>query len=307
MIASCYEPNGKYFNSEKIKVWEEWRNNFEKFYDDLLPLYKKAKKKYPTYKRRMKRGKKFENASDKLKGTHIYFTRIDKSEGYIPSNVCFTTPDWTMRYRQNSHRIIVGGKIKFIPEIHDEFNEAGKQVLESSIRQKVVEKKDFTNISDYKHYKYEGEYYTREEISDMFNIPTRRLTHFLRKYGEDAVQKALEYKEPSKIFYDGSQYAIYQLVQKIKTENKTELSEQVITGRVRLLREKKNKFTKKDVKNILDREKVEAVFISMGDKQEKLSDVCRVRNFPYKLAWRRYKRGLSIDQIFMPTRSKIST
>jgi hypothetical protein len=248
----------------------------------------------------MKRGVKFENASDELKVTHIWFTRIDKTEGYLPTNVCFTTPDWTMRYRPNSHRIIIDNEIKFIPEIYDGLtNQKREAISEATIRGNVVVNKPILYTPDTKHYQYNGKFYTRMEVCSMLNIPERRLTSYLRKFGDNAVQKALEYKEPTTIIFKNKEYRVFELVDKIKLKG-TKLSEETIRGRVRLLKEKKNKFTQKDIDTILETPQMETVYIDYKGEKRKLIDVCRENNFEYTIAWKRYKRGWAIDELFEP-------
>ena len=296
----CYSPTGIYFDDAKIKVWEGWKNDFEVFYNDLLPLLKNAKLKYKTYKRRMKRGVKFENASDDLKVTHIWFTRIDKTEGYLPANVCFTTPDWTMRYRPNSHRVIIDNEIKFIPEIYDELTNQEKEAIsEATIRENVVVNNPILHTADTKHYQYNGKLYTRRQVCSMLNIPEERLTRYLQRFGDNAVQKALDYKEPTKIIFENKEYRIFELVDEIKLKSTT-LSEEKITGRVRHLKEKKNEFTAKDIRNILETPQTEIPYIVYKDEKRKLIDVCKENNFSYSVAWKRYKRGWTIDELFNP-------
>lgn len=181
ILDDCYKPNGKYFGNEKIRLWEEWVNNFEKFYNDLIPLYEKARNLIKKYNRRIKVGR-LKNAPDKLNCNHIWFTRIDKTEGFLPFNICFTTPNWTMRYKPNSRRVNLDGKIVFIPQIYDIMKSHDNDcVSENSIRQHIIKKENIVYRRRDKIFEYENKYYSSVELGKMFNVPSHRIKYYVYK------------------------------------------------------------------------------------------------------------------------------
>jgi hypothetical protein len=309
----CFKPNGRYYNNEKIKLWEEWANDFEKFYDDLLPLLKEARIKYASYIRRERRSLKLRNAPDTLYNDHVWFSRIDKTDGYYPWNVAFLTPEWTNRYRPNCHRVIVGGEIKFVPQIFDELNSDDKsEIKEHTIRKNVVNKEDILKHKDKKPYKYKGKYYSRSEIVEKYGLLPNVLSVEKSRLGDKTVEKLIErrnkwkvtdagknYKEP--IEYRGKLYTPTELAKELESKFINDgVSVDVLRSRIKALKQKKTKFDELDIEKILNARKLEEVYVWNNGESVKLSELCRDKDFPYSVAWKRFKRGDSIERIFRP-------
>lgn len=303
IMDACYKPDGRYFGNEKIKIWEEWKGNFEKFYNDLLPLYKEAQKANPTYKRRFKKGK-LKNASDKIKFNHIYFSRIDKTEGYLPFNIRFTTPEWSMRYRSNSHRVNVDGKIVFIPQIYDILKEQHKEDLkigEATVRKRVIDKKEINNIHERSKFEYKGKFYGCLELSKMFNTTPYKIRFYLDK--GYTVEKAItkikkEVKHiPKKVFYLNQEYTFVNLGKKLKNENNCDISIDVIIGRIKSL-SKKIILDENDIAQIISTPKRDMrISIEHNGVKYLLTDLAKKHKISYYLLHGRFKKGYKFEDL----------
>lgn len=297
----CYKKEGRYYNNIKIKLWDEWANDFEKFYKDLLPHLKAARIEYKSYKRREKRPLRLKNAPDHLYKDHVWFCRIDKTDGYYPWNIKFMTPDWASRYKPNSHRVIVDGEIKFVPQIYDELKDLDKKnIKEFTIRKNVVENKNILSFKDKRPYNYKGTFYTRNEAVDKFNLNPIMLTNYLVRHGDEAVERAINYKGRNLVLFEGKQYRIFELSNKIKSEG-CELTLQAINSRIdSYIKNDNRELSRKDFEKILKSVKLENVTVKYKGEIVRLSDLCKEKNFEYTIAWKRYKRGCSIDELFKP-------
>jgi len=302
IMDACYKPDGRYFGNEKIKIWEEWKGNFEKFYNDLLPLYKSAQKANPTYKRRIKTGK-LKNASDKIKFNHIYFSRVDKTEGYMPFNICFTTPEWSMRYKSNSHRVNVDGKIVFVPQIYDILKEQHSidlKIKECTIRKRIINKKEINNIHERAKFEYKGKFYGCLELSKMFNTTPYKIRYYV-KMGY-TVEKAItkiqkEVKHiPKKVCYQHKEYTLVEFAKKIKIDTNSYLSIQVLKGRIKPL-SKKTILDEEDVNKIINKSKQKEAYIEHNGINYSLSDLAKKYNMSYCLIWQRFKKGYKFDDL----------
>lgn len=247
MMTSCYTKAGKYFNHPKIKVCEEWYKNFQKFYDDLLPLYREAKARIQEYKFAHKRRIK----NTRKRPDFIWISRYDKTEGFLPLNMCFTTPNWCMRYRPNSYRVNIETQILFVPQICDILKEQGNYMCPETITGRIRKNRNILAPNRKKLFRYKGNQYSAFTLSKMFDVPYSQLYNHL-KSGlsiKEALERIKTFKRRT-IIYGDKNYRPVELRRKIMLEYKPSFSEETVKSRIKLLMATKNEFTDEDIKNI---------------------------------------------------------
>ena len=298
----CYHKKGRWAQNPKIKLWDEWYNSWDRFLADLMPMYKLAIKQYSGYKSRL--------TQKELKNTNVWFSRIDKTEGFIPFNVCFTTPDWAVRHRPNSHRVNIDDKILFVPQIYDILRLQGRELTEGTIRSRVVNKRPIAGPTQRRRFEYKGQFFSGRELDEMFGTPRHAIRRYITKYKlpiEEAIEAAKTYRHNT-VIYQGTEYRQHELAKLLSAESS--LPYGLLASRIRDVAKHRNGLTQSDIDKLLKAKKVKRIYVKatiegavegiekkrMAKGKISLTDLAKKHGLPYKVVWRRIKKGASVEE-----------
>lgn len=159
-----YEPN--------IQVDNYWKESFDNFYFDIIEEYKLFLLENPAYKK-------------EIKNRHSYFSRINKNKGWIKENTEFMTPDFSMRHRDNVHKVIKDKRTLTAEMIVEELRSKGIYVQVGTILKRMRENRNLTAPSQQSKYKYKGIYYSLVELAEMLDFDYDYVKHRINKFGEN--------------------------------------------------------------------------------------------------------------------------
>jgi len=299
MIYRCHNVKGPYFNNPRIKVCERWIKSWDNFCTDMLPLYKKAKAASKNYTSRL--------TGEKIKPNQVWMSRKDKTDGYLPLNTYFTTPEWCMRSRPDTHRVTVDGKIMSVPQIYDLNPDLKGRMTECNLRDRVVKNRDLFAANHGRQFNYQGKEYSAPVLAEMVDVPASRLRSYIVRDGlsvEDAIEKARNF-ESTAIFvkYCDKKYRLNHLIKKLIHDSDSKLPFEIVRSRVRASITDDATLELEEVTRILNSKVICRHITTYRGKEISIVALAKKLKMPYHTLLHRQEKGWTGKKLIAKSRN----
>lgn len=104
MLRRCYSPrckHYKYYGGRGIKVCPEWRHDFKRFQDDMLPTYKKG----------------------------LTLDRKDGDKDYSPQNCRWATRKQQQRNQKRARKVVIEGKTYLVADLIEQSQRGANAII----------------------------------------------------------------------------------------------------------------------------------------------------------------------------------